>query len=717
MTSDGKVKYNFSTFSGVITPSVLAILGAVMYYITPKVVGAVGIPQMLLIIFLAHSITIATAFSIASITTNIRVKEGGLYFLVSRSLGAEVGGSIGIQLYLAQTVSVSFYTIAFSKAIATILADAGFAVNELFISVVSLLFFFSIVFRGANFVIKIQYFILIAVILSLISIFMGPSSSEPLSLSGDGSLPFWVAFTLFFPAVTGIGAGVGMSGDLKNPQSSIVRGTFTAIISTMLVYILLAIKIAYSAAPAELTSDPVIIHHIALVPALVILGVILATSSSALSSFMAAPRALRAMVKDNLLPKKLSFLADSIGTSSEPRIALIISLAISLVILYSGGLDFVATIVGIFFLNVYGWINAAAFFEKVSGNPSFRPSFNTHPLVHGYGMVACYFVMLLFNPQVMALGIIMQILLFVLFLKTNRSRRIEGVWEGILFQLYRFAAFNIGSFEKSKKNWRPTTLAFYTNEKKTKIISTILSWIHENTSITKMFYLVTDGDGSCNVMNSDQGGESETVSEDIIHQRVETNSPKSSVNTMMQSETIGNIPYNTVFLDSDCGIDIDGIMKDANDLGKNIIVLKQNQGFTQYDHIDLWWEDDSTGNLMLLLSHLIESSHRWKDKQCTIRVIRLAKDEEERDREKTRLSRIINNSRILNVEVIVLEKGSKSRKAIIGEVSSKADLVMINMTDAHMHSKKGIQHTIDDLAKNLTVTLFVKANGEIKYSL
>ena len=105
--------YKFNTFSGVFVPSVLAILGAVMYYIAPKVTGGLGLVQMVAVVVLAHSITIATAFSISSIATNIRVKGGGLYYLISRSLGTEFGGSIGIQLFLAQTIAVAFYTIAF----------------------------------------------------------------------------------------------------------------------------------------------------------------------------------------------------------------------------------------------------------------------------------------------------------------------------------------------------------------------------------------------------------------------------------------------------------------------------------------------------------------------------------------------------------------------------------------------------------------------------
>ncbi len=124
----------FNTFGGVFVPAVLAIFGAVVYYITPRLLGGLGLLKMLAILLIAHSVTIATAFSIAGISTNIRVKGGGLYYLISRSLGTEIGGSMGIQLFLAQTISISFYTIAFSKAVMSIFSMFGMVVPEVWIA-------------------------------------------------------------------------------------------------------------------------------------------------------------------------------------------------------------------------------------------------------------------------------------------------------------------------------------------------------------------------------------------------------------------------------------------------------------------------------------------------------------------------------------------------------------------------------------------------------
>ncbi|MBR9706540.1 amino acid permease, partial [Candidatus Pacearchaeota archaeon] len=345
----------FGTFAGVLMPSLLTILGAVMYFIVPQVLGGVGFTKTILIILIAHSVTIATAFSISAIATNIKVKGGGLYYLISRSLGSEFGGSLGIQLYLAQTIASSFYAIAFARGMTTILNYFGIAFPEAQIALVSILVFGVMVFIGAKFVIKIQYFILGAIILSLISIFLGPQTGgiETMFFT-SGAIPFWIAFAMFFPAVTGIDAGVGMSGDLKDPKKSLVRGTFLAIFITLGVYLALVIKLALSASPENLLTNPQVIQQVAIISPLVLLGIIMATSSSALSSLMTAPRCLVAMTEDKVLPKFFNFLGKKSGKNNEPRVALILSLIIGVAVILSGSLEYVSQVVSLFFLSVYG---------------------------------------------------------------------------------------------------------------------------------------------------------------------------------------------------------------------------------------------------------------------------------------------------------------------------------------------------------------------------
>ncbi len=706
----------FGTFSGVFIPSALAIFGAVMYYIAPKVVGGLGLFRTVLVVLIAHSITIATAFSISSIASNIDVKGGGLYYLISRSLGRELGGSIGIQLFLAQTVASSFYAMAFARAVASILAALNVFMSEMNLALVSIAIFGILVFRGASFVIKIQYFIFTMILLSLASIFLGANPTVA-PLSAPLILPFWVGFAMFFPAVTGIDAGVGMSGDLKNPRRSLVVGTFSAIIFTMMVYLALATKLSFAANAADLVSNPYIIHDIALFPQLVILGVLLATSSSALSCFMTAPRSLRAMVQDKLFSNKLSFLGKSIGESNEPRAALLLSLSIATGIIFLGQLETVAQVVAILFLNVYGWINGAAFFEKVSKNPSFRPSFSSFPIIHLYGMLACYTVMYLFNPTVMLVGIGAQVLLFYVLLKTKGSAKSESVWDGVRFQILKKALSKIGYTGRSRKSWRPTIVAFSANKDNKNVIFNILDWINAKASITKLYFLV-----SGKINRQKKRGEKlekqmkEFVQDsgiDLYPEVIISDDFSTSIRTILQSEKLGDISFNTIFIDLDERFKLSRLLEDAATINKNIIILRNNLGFSDFKKVDVWWSTPANGNLMMLLAYLITNSDQWKN--AVIRLLNVVRKKGEMDKEKSRLEHVVKQSRIENIDVRVILDKRRSMRRIISENSGESDLVIMGLPG--LREKQVKLNRIKAYTDDLKISLIVSADEQIDFKV
>lgn len=105
----------FGTFGGVFTPCTLTILGVIMFLRYGQVVGQAGVLAVLVIVGVSNVITTLTALSLSAIATNTRVKGGGAYFLISRSLGVEFGGSIGVVFFLAQAISVAMYVIGFSE--------------------------------------------------------------------------------------------------------------------------------------------------------------------------------------------------------------------------------------------------------------------------------------------------------------------------------------------------------------------------------------------------------------------------------------------------------------------------------------------------------------------------------------------------------------------------------------------------------------------------
>jgi len=291
----GERNGTLGTFTGVFTPSILTILGIILFLRLGFVVGDAGLRNALLMIGLATVVSTLTSISLAAIATNIEVKGGGDYYLISRTLGVEFGGAIGIVLYLAQTVSIAFYAVGFGEVVAGM---AGWTVSwgPQVIAAAAVLFLFWFAWAGADVASRFRFVVMALLVGALISFFVGAIGSYDPSTATDGmtpvtdSLGFWVVFAIFFPAVTGFTQGVSMSGDLRNPGKSLPRGTFAAVGLSTVVYVAAAILMAGSATQQTLVDDGRVMRTIAGFGPLIDAGVIAATLSSAMASFLGAPR-------------------------------------------------------------------------------------------------------------------------------------------------------------------------------------------------------------------------------------------------------------------------------------------------------------------------------------------------------------------------------------------------------------------------------------------
>ncbi len=218
----------FGTFGGVFTPTLLTILGVIMYLRLGWVVGNAGLLGAWIIIIISFLITLTTALSMSSITTNIRIGAGGAYAIISQSLGLEVGGSLGIPLYISQGLAVTMYIFGFREGWLSIFPHhPAFIVDLIVFPVI-----YGIAYKSADLAIRIQYLIMAIIFASLIVIVMAAyygsmqfSTVDTLKWGTfQGSVEnnfsgtdFWIVFAVFFPAATGIMAGANMSGELKNP--------------------------------------------------------------------------------------------------------------------------------------------------------------------------------------------------------------------------------------------------------------------------------------------------------------------------------------------------------------------------------------------------------------------------------------------------------------------------------------------------------------------
>jgi len=337
----------FGTFNGVFRPTILTILGVMMYLREGWVVGNAGLGGAILIILMTYAITGTAALSISSITTNIRLGSGGVFSIISQSLGLEVGGSIGIPFYLAQGLSTAMYIYGFMEG--WIYLVPNHEPLLVLLSVFAIVFILS--YLNTSLAFYVQVVVMFGVILALGSIFLGltkmPEFHKPEIWGSFEQMPYWGLFAVFFPAATGIMVGASMSGNLKTPRFSIPIGTLAAWGISLVVYLSLAVWYALVAEPTELRNQLTIAVERAYWGPAVIIGILSSCFTAALSSFVAAPRILQSLGSHQILPYFHFFSALRKG---EPRNAIVVTGCLVLIALFLGDLNTIAQVLTVIFL-------------------------------------------------------------------------------------------------------------------------------------------------------------------------------------------------------------------------------------------------------------------------------------------------------------------------------------------------------------------------------
>ncbi len=654
--------HKFGTFGGVFTPSTLTILGVIMFLRFGLVVGEAGVIQALIIVLVAKVITTLTALSVSGLATNTRVRGGGAYYLISRSLGVEFGGAIGVVFFLAQAVSVALYVIGFTEAFLNLFPDLGLSGRA--VGTIVNVVIFACVYIGAGWTIKVQYGILGILALALGSFFAGaiPAASEatlranlhPAYPAGSG---FFVMFALFFPAVTGIMAGVNMSGDLRNPAKSIPRGTLAAIGFTALVYVTMALLFGAATPRNALLEKPLVILDVARSPWLINAGIFAATLSSALGSMMGAPRILQALARDDIFPR-LRPLARGSGVSNEPRRATIVTLVIAQVAIMLGDLNAIAPIITMFFMVTYGTINLACFYESKTRNPSYRPSFKlSHWSTALLGAVGCLIAMLLLDPLWAAVGVAAMALL-IWWIGRKEIRAAWGdVRSGTAFEQARRALLKLEETRYHPKNWRPIVLALSGGAWRRNHVAQYGSWLTAGRGILILAQILDDS-GKESLGRRDQeedklrkfiaGEELQAFPAVVVEPDLTL-----GVESLMECCGIGGIRPNTVLLGWAENPERRGrfcqVLRRIGELERSALIVYcpgEEKRLLEAPHgsIDIWWKGGRNGALMLLLAHMLKQNPEWRNHP--IRLVFAVSGEENAARAREQLSKLTEAARV-----------------------------------------------------------------------
>lgn len=630
------------TFTGVFTPSLLTILGIILFLRLGFVVGNAGLTGALVIIGIATGISVLTSISLAAIATNMEVKGGGDYYLISRTLGLEFGGAIGIVLFLAQSVSIGFYAIGFGEALSSVLDLSASSAPQL-VAGVAVVLLFGLAWAGADVASKFQSGIFVLLVLALISFFAGAIGEADASTLRAGTsappfgLGFWAVFAIFFPAVTGFTQGVSMSGDLRDPGKSLPKGTFSAVGVSTVVYVAVAVLLAAGASSMTLVNDTTTMSRLAAVPVLIDIGVVAATLSSAMASFLGAPRIMQSLASDRIFPV-LTPLQMGVGPTSNPRRAVLVSFLIALTTIGAGNLNAIAPVVSMFFLISYGLLNYATYYEARAASPSFRPRFRFFDRrVSLVGATGCLAAMLLISPiaGIFALAVLGAIYLYL------RSRPNDSRWADAAgahyFQRTKEALRSLTNQDQHARNWRPQVLTFSADPVRRVRLLTVSSWLEGGSGLAAAVTIV-QGQGvrarrDCAQRQLELEQQIASLGLDVHARAVLAPDGLNALPLIVQSFGIGQVRANTVLFGwqetpgEERRSNYVAVLRDVTRLGVNAVTVSTDEprwerleAIPRGDRrIDVWWTDDDAGRLALLTAYLWTRTPDWS--RARIRVV------------------------------------------------------------------------------------------------
>ena len=684
-TKNGAAKggYGFGAFQGVFTPSILTIIGVVMYLRFGWMLGNVGLATSLLIVTMGSSITLLTGLSISALATNMRVKGGGAYFILSRSLGLEAGAALGIPLALSQTVCVSFYVAGFAEAFVNSGIPSLSSFDPRIVGLATLAVLALVSSLSADIALKSQYFIMLAIGASLVSFFLGKAPSDllvPEASAVPPVLDFWTVFAVFFPAVTGILSGLGMSGDLKDPGRAIPKGTIAAVLVGYAIYMAVPIALRFMVADdALLRTDTMILQKCARWQTPILLGVWAATLSSAIGSFLVAPRVLQALSRDRLLP---GFFAHGFGRADDPRLAAAVCFSVAALGIWLGDINAIAPVLTLFNLSTYGLLNFCAAVEEAMANPSWRPTFRVKAFFSFLGFAGCLSAMFMISPGWTFVALFCEGAIYWLVKRKALRAQWGDIRTGLFAELVRHALPHLADTRHAERNWRPNLLVFAQLPVQDKRLPELAGGISGGRCLATIASVLPAGF---------HGAEREQEVRDAVSRMidriglkanvklVEARDDWSGMSELVRAYGFGPIVPNTVMLGApveSARAQFAEFSKLVSGMHRNMLVLG-NPGAERKENgvVDIWWRGGgANGGFMLALALLLKRSG-YCEERLRVNMIVGSRTREEAESE---LAKYIKGVRI-EAQTRVIESEGKPFTEIIRERSDDAKLSFIGL--------------------------------------
>ena len=709
---DGKL----GTFIGVFTPTLLTILGVIMYLRVGWLVGNMGLLLTLSIVVLANLVTLATTLSFSSIATNRRIGIGGAYNIISRNLGLEIGGAIGLPLFLSQAFSVTLYAFGLAESLRFIWPGVPL-VPAAFLIVLGIGLLAS---RGSAIALKVQLPLLFLVALSMAMLVLGatadPLPDVPPIAQSTGEVGYWVAFAVFFPAVTGVMAGLGLSGDLRDPKASIPRGSIAAVLLGFAVYITIPIVLFLGADTEVLRDDPMVWARVAPLGAWLILpGLWGAIFSSAVGSVLGAPRTLQALALDHLAPKQL---ARTMGPQNEPILGLVVTMVIALGACLLGDLNAVAPIVTMFFLTVYGTVNLVAAFASLSGEISWRPTLRIPWIASLTAGIACIVVMFLISPVAAVAALSAELIVWLILARKERTTAWGDARRGLYEALMQWALVRITAHPMTARSWRPYIMLFVRKIERSLDLVHYGRWFAQGRGIVTICELVKADLAPEGFDTQARRHEMERfLKQEAVVAFAETDvvsNIEDGLVSVAQANGMGGLNSNTLLMGWPSGQE--GLeralrsLRSFSQLGKSLIIgridTKPLPLAGRDREIHVWWGGlQRNGDLMLLLGYLLSRNSEWLGAQLV--VSSLASSELMRERTQNHLDELLPELRINARTDVLMKPDDMTVREMIFAQGQTADVTFLGLPVPEVGGETEAAQRMSAMAEGLSTVFFV----------
>ena len=731
------VKATFGMLDGVLARCLLNIWGVILYLRLGWVVGSAGIGLATVIMLVGALVTVMTTMSLSAICTNGEVKGGGAYYLISRALGPQFGGSIGILFFAANAVAVALYVAGFAEVIvemsrSNLFDDPDGAWDFRLFGILTLVLLLIVVLIGVAWVVKVQLALLGLLILSfvffIVGTFLEPKPEIGFGGYGSGNLAsnfgpeedfgvakFFDVFAIFFPAVTGIMAGANISGELRNANKAIPTGTLLSIGISTVVYIVLGFIMGAVAErefeytdPATgtemrgLLHDSLLFQKISAWEPVVVGGIFAATLSSALASLVGAPRIMQSLCEDKLFPF-LNFF-NKLNGQGEPVRAYLLTFVVAVVFLMVGDLDTIAPLITNFFLIAYALINYACFAASHSQSPGWRPSFKYYnKWVSLLATVLCIGIMFLIDWLTALITFFCGAVIYGYLVWKQPAVNWGHAGQARAYVSAVSSLFKLQRVREHVKTFRPSFLCLTgPPESRTGLLAFAMSF--EASAGVVVCGNVVVGDFHDTAKEFHQARSDTYLEENGIRafqEVVVADSLRQGVRGLLQLTGLGKLRANTMVMgfknewreesvtQPHLVDDYVNVLTDAMDLDFGVVVVRTSNLDMTVDlrpdgrpdgRIDVWWLADD-GGLTLLLPYLLSTSDHWR--HCSLRLVTICPRDSTLVETEQTMRTLLDKARVV-AEVLVIPYNSTPEQSDIDAFRQSAP------TDIPLEESMGI---------------------------